>query len=217
MKTEKCLQVYNVLPADGSPLRYNRIAKKLPGMSNSTIVAALDYMVANGLIERQHKEGIKKVEYSKQPLFNQEEKKEYWEHIVSSPGTDGFDKLNFELITTTLTSHKDILLNLKTEGKTDDLQISQAIALNIALKFIETRLILTLQDYGKEPGKEKRKRDFKNELQFILLPLINDLTKLIDDIGLDKKVVTMLLYKRMHLDIQKEDLDNVLNIKDDEY
>lgn len=193
--TEKQHQIYECISEDGSKTKFKDIAAKLPTFSRSTISKSLKYLTASGLINRVEN-NRKSVEYSRtqKTFIPTESLSRYIE--VNRDVVEGFDKLYLRVINTPLPYQRDLLLQLKADGKQDDLLIAQTIALNRALRFFEMRLMILLQDYVRESNKEKKIAMFNTEIQLSLIPYFRELPKLIDDIGLDFNVLRMLNFKQ---------------------
>jgi hypothetical protein len=193
--SEKWERVYQTIPDDGSPIRFKDIVKILPKFSRSTISAALNYFCFSGSVKKKEK-SKKNVEYSRMKK-NALPFEAYQQFIDNNAEviTD-FDKIHFKVMTTYAPHRRDIIIQLKNEGQEQNLKLAQTISLNDALLNIETQTILLLQDYNIETNKDKQQALFHNHLQLYLIPLLKELPKLVDDIGLDVEVLQMLLFKR---------------------
>lgn len=191
--SEKWEQVYQIIPYDGSIIRFKEITKKLPSFSRSTISAALTYFCYNGLINKEVK-SKKNVLYSRTKKTNMppEAMDNLWTDLNNKYDLDDTEKLFMQVDDTRFPYHRDLLLQLKAEGKDDDLKLAQAMTLNKVLSSIELSLMSALQDYVKEPDKEKAQIDFNNEIKLHYVPTLKELTRLVEGIGLDNVALRML-------------------------
>lgn len=209
--SKKWEQVYHTIPDDGSSTRFKDIIKKLPKFSRSTISAALTYFCFNGLIKKE-------VKSKKTVLYSRNKKTvlplEAIDHEVAilrkeyGSNLDDLTNLYLHVKNTRVPYQLDYLLQLKAEGKDEELKTAQIMMINEILRTIDQRLIGALQDYVKEQNKEKAMIDFNNEIKLHHVPTLRELIKIVDNIGLDNDVLHMLYYK-MRQKLISDDMEHL--------
>ncbi len=166
--SEKWERVYETIPDDGSPIRFNEIIEKT-GISPTTISAALDCFCNIGYVHKERK-SKKNVEYSRT----------FIEHIMNDIPFQRKYLLEIKNIPTKWQKSKNCL---------SDAQID---AIGLGANILYERLLRLLYIYAKEPDEEKIS-SLNRELQLGYIPLLKSIiTSLIDDIGLQDGVLEEL-------------------------
>jgi hypothetical protein len=196
---EKWMAVYQAIPDDGSPIRYKQIVRilnefdtdSLHKISRSTISAALTFFCNTGYIKKE-KISKKNIEYSRQEKLSKRGR-ELWNRLSDEPKMEGLKLLESEDILINPAYCHDLLVHLKKQGLQDNFMVAQSISLFLDLKDLHIILLEMLLDYADNLNKTNRDIEFQLSFQLEYLPRLIRLTKLIDDVGFDDKVMAGLI------------------------